>query len=96
MHMPKHLFLVQAFLFLNLSICSGLVCQGRAILIFEIWIFILGLCQGTAIKDRIQERLMGQQLRGLIYDEEFDVFYDDSDEDKEEEEEDYYDNEDEK
>jgi choline-phosphate cytidylyltransferase len=53
----------------------------------------LGLFQGTAIRDRIQEQLRVQQLRGLIYDEEVDdEFYDDS----EEEEEEYYDNEEEK
>ncbi|GMY35044.1 choline-phosphate cytidylyltransferase 1-like [Fagus crenata] len=47
---------------------------------------------GTAIRDRIQEQLRVQQLRGLIYDEEVDdEFYDDS-----EEEEEYYDNEEEK
>jgi choline-phosphate cytidylyltransferase len=47
------------------------------------------LCQGTAIRERIQERIRGQQqLRGLLYDEEVDdEFYDDSEE--EEEEEDY-------
>ncbi|KAB1200445.1 Choline-phosphate cytidylyltransferase 1 [Morella rubra] len=50
---------------------------------------------GTAIKDRIQEQLKGQQLKGLIYDEEFDVeFYDSEkeEEEEEEEEEEYYDN----
>ncbi len=53
----------------------------------------MGLFQGTAIRDRIQEQLRVQQLRGLIYDEEVDdEFYDDS----EEEEEEYYDNEEEK
>jgi hypothetical protein len=53
----------------------------------------LGLFQGTAIRDRIQEQLRVQQLRGLIYDEEVDdELYDDS----EEEEEEYYDNEEEK
>lgn len=47
------------------------------------------LCQGTAIRERIQERLLrGQQFRGLVYDEEVDdEFYDDS---EEEEEEEYY------
>ncbi|KAK6916979.1 Cytidyltransferase-like domain [Dillenia turbinata] len=34
---------------------------------------------GTAIKDRIQERLRAQNFRALIYDEEEDDYYDDSD-----------------
>ncbi|KAF3959839.1 hypothetical protein CMV_015391 [Castanea mollissima] len=49
---------------------------------------------GTAIRDRIQERLRVQQLKGLIYDEEVDdEYYEDS---EEEEEEEYYDYEEEK
>ena len=54
--------------------------------------------QGTAIRDRIQEQLKRQQLRGLLYDKEDDddddnddYFYDDSTEEEE-----YYENEDEK
>lgn len=53
---------------------------------------------GTAIRDRIQEQLKRQQLRGLLYDKEDDddddnddYFYDDSTEEEE-----YYENEDEK
>ncbi|XP_023899054.1 choline-phosphate cytidylyltransferase 1 [Quercus suber] len=49
---------------------------------------------GTAIRDRIQEQLRVQQLKGLIYDEEVDdEYYEDS---EEEEEEEYYDYEEEK
>lgn len=62
-------------------------------LCFEILTIVLGWHQGTAIRDRIQERLRVQQLKGLIYDEEVDdEYYEDS----EEEEEEYYDYEEEK
>ncbi|KAK4564475.1 hypothetical protein RGQ29_006512 [Quercus rubra] len=51
---------------------------------------------GTAIRDRIQERLRVQQLKGLIYDEEVDDEYYEDSEEEEEEEEEYYDYEEEK
>ena len=64
-------------------------------LFFEFLTFVLGWHQGTAIRDRIQERLRVQQLKGLIYDEEVDdEYYEDSEEEEEEEE--YYDYEEEK
>ncbi|KAK9989464.1 hypothetical protein SO802_029703 [Lithocarpus litseifolius] len=51
---------------------------------------------GTAIRDRIQERLRVQQLKGLVYDEEVDDEYYEDSEEEEEEEEEYYDYEEEK
>lgn len=47
---------------------------------FVCWLYIIGCCcKGTAIKDRIQERLRGQHLIGFIYDKEDDddYYYDD-------------------
>ncbi|XP_043688995.1 choline-phosphate cytidylyltransferase 2-like isoform X2 [Telopea speciosissima] len=50
---------------------------------------------GTAIRDRIQERLKGQQVRGLMYlphdDDDDDEQYYDDDDDGEDEKEEYYD-----
>lgn len=55
---------------------------------------VCAFIQGTAIRDRIQEQLKRQRLRGLLGDTEDDddedYFYDDSTEEEE-----YYDNEDE-
>lgn len=58
--------------------------------------------QGTAIRDRIQERLRGQMLRDSNYllqngkddDEEDEEYYDEDDEYEDDEEEYYYDDED--
>lgn len=42
---------------------------------------IFGFYQGTAIRERIQEQLRGQQFRGLMYhDEDDDELYDDFEE----------------
>ena len=63
----------------------------------------LGVFQGTAIRDRIQERLRGQQSRDSIYllqngkgDEDEEYYYDDDDDAEYYDDEEYYDEEDEK
>lgn len=57
-------------------------------MIHLLWQVLLCDYQGTKIRDRIQEQLIGQQIRGFIYDKEGDDVegYDYSEESSEDEE----------